>query len=332
MVALKITRPGEKASTGVRPLNLHRDVSSVTSLLEMVFKQQIGSSGRKALSPTNPLGFNLFRQNPAVPGFVYEKEGQVIGNLSLLESRPAGRYLVANIAVHPDFRRQGIARQLMSQVINYTAKRNGRKIVLQVEEDNTGAITLYRNFGFKPIGTVAVWQLNYYHLRSLNTPAPVSARRPDHYADFDIRPLRRHESTAAFQLDGLTYPLNLQWPEAITPNAYRLDWAGRLRKLLTGKQTEIWTAAVDENQLVGLGVIETDWGRPHLLKMRTLPEWQDKVERVLLAKILRRLKYMSRRPIVTDQRKEDVHLEELLREAGFERKRVLMTMEYLHQS
>ena len=57
-----------------------------------------------------------------------------------------------NIAVHPDFRRQGIARALIAEL---TAKAGENKlafVTLEVRESNAPAIALYTGAGFAPVG------------------------------------------------------------------------------------------------------------------------------------------------------------------------------------
>ncbi len=62
---------------------------------------------------------------------------------------------ILNIAVHPEMRGIGIASDLLEYLLT---KDNGNIFYLEVRVSNTPAITLYKNFGFKPIGT----RPNYY--------------------------------------------------------------------------------------------------------------------------------------------------------------------------
>ena len=55
---------------------------------------------------------------------------------------------IHNIAVHPDFRRHGIGRLLLEQVVA-TARRQDRvRVTLDVRFSNVPAQNLYRSFGF----------------------------------------------------------------------------------------------------------------------------------------------------------------------------------------
>lgn len=59
---------------------------------------------------------------------------------------------ITNLAVHPSFRRRGIARTLLGEVLD-AARRSGRRlVVLEVRPSNKEARTLYETFGFRVIG------------------------------------------------------------------------------------------------------------------------------------------------------------------------------------
>ena len=59
---------------------------------------------------------------------------------------------ITNVAVSPDFRRQGIARALIEALLA-KARENGLAFVtLEVRESNAPAIALYTGAGFEPVG------------------------------------------------------------------------------------------------------------------------------------------------------------------------------------
>jgi len=60
---------------------------------------------------------------------------------------------LVNLAVHPNFRRQGAGKQIM-QYLLYLAKQLGAKrATLEVRESNLGAQEFYSNFGFISIAS-----------------------------------------------------------------------------------------------------------------------------------------------------------------------------------
>ncbi len=59
---------------------------------------------------------------------------------------------ITNIAVHSDFRRQGIASKLIKQMIKLCKEHEISYILLEVRKNNISAQKLYEKFGFKSDG------------------------------------------------------------------------------------------------------------------------------------------------------------------------------------
>jgi ribosomal-protein-alanine N-acetyltransferase len=59
---------------------------------------------------------------------------------------------VTNIAVHPGLRRRGLARQLLSAILDDGRSRRLRSVTLEVRPTNEEARTLYESFGFRVVG------------------------------------------------------------------------------------------------------------------------------------------------------------------------------------
>lgn len=60
---------------------------------------------------------------------------------------------ILNLAVHPRFRRKGIATTLMQEAFSEMGERNCRFFYLEVRISNTGAQTFYGRLGFRVAGT-----------------------------------------------------------------------------------------------------------------------------------------------------------------------------------
>lgn len=65
---------------------------------------------------------------------------------------------ITNIAVDPDYRKQGIGEALMQGAVDMARMLGAEKLSLEVRVSNEGAQHLYRKFGFQPGGI----RKNYY--------------------------------------------------------------------------------------------------------------------------------------------------------------------------
>ena len=65
---------------------------------------------------------------------------------------------VMNVAVHPDYRRQGIAEALVKELVENLKKMGSHCLTLEVRASNAPAIALYEKLGFIQIGR----RKNYY--------------------------------------------------------------------------------------------------------------------------------------------------------------------------
>ncbi len=105
-------------------------------------------------------GFSSFQERYApMQGFVYTVDERVVGNLTIIPFRKSDQliYLIANVAVHPDFRRGGIARMLTAKALEYVRSRSSYGAWLQVRDDNQPAQALYLSMGFKERVRRSTW-------------------------------------------------------------------------------------------------------------------------------------------------------------------------------
>ena len=69
------------------------------------------------------------------------------------------RAMINNIAVHPDFRRMGIAEAVMHQVLDQIKKAGAGLVTLEVRPSNVAARSLYNKLDFEVLGI----KEDYYH-------------------------------------------------------------------------------------------------------------------------------------------------------------------------
>ena len=150
------------AQDGVRPVNLRTDLRPLADLIELVFADSMDSSGRSAIREMrylSSLGYGLkliARLNELALGislgFVYVLDGKLVGNVSVYPaSYPSGlgeTWILANVGVHPDYQRRGIAGDLMRASLEMIRRRGAARVILQVNYDNEAALRLYERAGF----------------------------------------------------------------------------------------------------------------------------------------------------------------------------------------
>ena len=76
-----------------------------------------------------------------------------VGSQSVL-----GETDMMNIAVHPDFRRRGIAEELVMKLVEELKVRGNHSLMLEVRVSNDPARNLYEKLGFQQVGL----RKNYY--------------------------------------------------------------------------------------------------------------------------------------------------------------------------
>ncbi|HSL46789.1 MAG TPA: ribosomal protein S18-alanine N-acetyltransferase [Anaerolineales bacterium] len=99
--------------------------------------------------PERSFRFEL-TDNPASRCWVAELDGKAIGMIVvwLIVSEAH----VATIATHPDFRRQGIAKRLLSHALRHLIEEGAVSSFLEVRESNVAAQAMYRKFGYEETG------------------------------------------------------------------------------------------------------------------------------------------------------------------------------------
>ena len=305
-------------SQAIRPINLGRDVPAVMRLLNTVFSPTLDAEGRRALNSMNSTPAFLMRlhsfSSKTAAGFVFEADDKLVGNVSIIPTKIHGRTIIANVAVLDEYRRRGIARQMMDAALDHLYNRGIGTVLLQVDVHNEGAIKLYETLGFKTMGSTTYWLAGQSQIRSLSNPSAV-----------DIRQLRSQDGAAAYELDRRVYPLDLNWPDPIRPNVYKPSMWQLLDGFINGRQSESW-AIHDDKKLVAVGSIRSEWGRPHKLSLRIDPNERGRLTLPMLSKLLRRATYLRRRSISVEHPMNDALVHEYLLAANFRAKRQLATM------
>lgn len=191
-----ITIPArEEHHPNLRPLSILRDLPAVADLIEQCFASTMDSDGKRYVQDMRRAGSdNSFlkwakraAESTSLPltGYIWEESDHIIGNVSLVPfKRNKHRlYLIANVAVHPEYRRRGIARALTVRAMQHAREKKVDDIWLHVRADNPEAIHLYETLGFSERARRTAWQaVTDPRLEKMETDIAITSRHPRFWA------------------------------------------------------------------------------------------------------------------------------------------------------
>ncbi len=227
--------------SGPRRARFPQDVPQITQLVELCFSAVLDFSSRKALRDVRWIAerggaaWTLSRIIGGVSpdewafGSVWEEEGKIVGNATLTHRAPEnGAWLISNVAVHPNFRRKGIARDLAKHAMDVIRAEGGRTIYLQVDAVNESAVRIYRELGFDEIGGRISW---------LRGREEKKAPRPEEVAAAPCRISIRKSSEwgEEYALYQEVSPYGTAWNTPLTENAFRTSFWKLIEGLLAGE-------------------------------------------------------------------------------------------------
>jgi ribosomal-protein-alanine N-acetyltransferase len=119
----------------------------------------------KDLFPYSPWNSAQFKEEFAgIPSTRFmslaESDNRIVGYCGVFLPAPGVEADVLTVAVMPEFRRRGIAKEFMRQIEQWSAERGAIAMMLEVEHTNESAIELYKNLGYMKISV----RMNYYGL------------------------------------------------------------------------------------------------------------------------------------------------------------------------
>jgi ribosomal protein S18 acetylase RimI-like enzyme len=209
----------------IRPLSILHDLPQVADLIELCFALTIDEEGQSYLQQMRRASRNnefltwagKVADSTTLPlsGFVWEENGKIVGNASLVYQSFKGRKIamIANVATHPDYRRRGIGRAVTEQAMAHARQKGAQELWLQVRDDNPTAIKIYSDLGF-----VERARRTTYHLKAI----------ADHSLALD--PARNNGSNRVtpLQPNSQDWPLQHEWLMQAHPEELRWyahwDW------------------------------------------------------------------------------------------------------------
>lgn len=229
----------------LRRLDIRRDLAKVADLVELCFYDTLDPEGRQYLSEmrraaknASLLGWasNLMDESPMPPsGYVWEEDGRLVGNLSLIPIAWQGKkgYMIANVATHPEYRGRGIAMALTITALKHAREHGSASVWLQVRDDNPTAIHIYEVNGFIERQRRTSWYSGPSN-RVFDKPAGVKiSRRTSAHWRLQREWLQR------------LYPAELNWNMPLDWNLFRPDIWGKVYRTFVLEFLQHWSVVRD---------------------------------------------------------------------------------------
>lgn len=331
-------RVSNRQEQGLRPVNLQTDLSQLADLIESAFSSSMDSSGRAAVREMRYLGrvgvglgllsgLNELVQGMNL-GYVWQENGRIVGNVSVYPAdvpKDLGRHwIIANVAVYPEYRGRGIAKRLMQASLDMIRQRAGGVAILQVDHDNTTALNLYRQLGFTQERAWSQWRRNGFQPSVPTQPPPVSPHR--------VVQRKLGDSAAELRLAQRVRPSILGGVDWLRPthlNTFRLDFFTRFNNWLNLREVQRLVIRDDARRdLLAWLQIETAFGvAQNQFTFMALPQHTLTAAHDLIGLGVRRF---SRETINLHHPHDDELVAEVLRAYHFSCYRTVIHMKHEH--
>jgi ribosomal protein S18 acetylase RimI-like enzyme len=319
---MSLAQQSEHRQRGMPPDGLHRfepsrDLPQVVELLRLGFGDDLDDQERRWLSDLEAMAdsgpfLTLLRFVPSIDssfsGFVWYVDGRLVANASLMRA-PSNVAVIANVVTHPDYRRQGIARQLTEASIAAARDKLLRRVELQVRQTNEAATSLYYDLGFR--------RMHGNTTLRLGSPS-ASVRLARAAGGFEIVKWGRSEDRLArrfVQRVGRSHPEPVRGPVAEALKSYSLLEA--IENWLLGRNRLCWAATQAEDFKAVAAVSTRTGGGSHRYEIVTDPAWRGKVEAALVDAAMVALCRRSDAPVEAKIRDDETGAREALEAAGF---------------
>jgi len=277
----------------MRPMSVFRDLSAVADLIELCFSDSMDGDGQRYIADmrraSRDKGFlnwaSSITESASLPltGFVWEEDARIVGNASLIPFRDRGRriYLIANIAVHPDYRRRGIARLLTQHAMQHGWRKRASALWLHVRDDNPGAIKMYTDLGFQEVARRTNWMAKPdLFLHPINKGQDKS--------DADIKIVSRYPRFWPRQQNWLRrlYPDELSWYHSFNIYSLRPGFLNWLYLTFVDMNIRQWAAVRGDKLLATLAWSPTGGRADSLTAATPLPQNETEISVEALTRLL----------------------------------------------
>lgn len=311
----------------IRILDNSTDLLEVADLIETCFAEHMDADGyeylnhiRKAARDTRFLrwvpGAGEMASYP-LHGYVWVEDDMIIGNLTLIPVYVQNHwnYLIVNVAVNPDYRGQGIARQLTLKGLEHIQSHGAYSAWLQVRDDNPAAIHLYQSLGFIERARRTTWYSDQFTSEQYNMPGiSITSRKKNEW------PLHK-------QWLNRCYPEHVSWHLPISVRKYSPSFINRVENFFSDQPSKHITCYY-QGKPIGFATIETTLQSADLIWLAVGHDFEEMAVKALLSNIRKNMTVF--RPFTINYASE--FPEDIFLSNGFTRQNTLIWMEISFQS
>lgn len=232
--------PSKYADPHIRPVDIRHDLDLVADLIEVCFASTMDEDGfaylsqvRKSARDARMLEFlTSYVDDLWVPiqGLVWEEDGKIIGNLTLLPFQKNRQpiFLIANVAVLEEHRKRGIGKMLTQSALTYIQGQGAASAWLQVRDDNPGAIHLYQSLGFIEKSKRTAWHADT--TKTIPTVEEGYSVSPCSSADWDVQ----------YRMLNRIYHREVIWNLPVSLEKLKPSFLSQFARLISGENRQDW--------------------------------------------------------------------------------------------
>lgn len=306
----------------IRPFDLQNDMDGMVDLVEIAFAGDLerwGSNFREQMQMAQkmvPLLKFLSRVSSVFrhtfDGYVWENGGQMAAFVMVQKvGLSQTHWQIGNVATHPDYRRQGLARKLVTKAMDH-AKAHGAKIcTLEVRAVAEPAYNLYRSLGFVHFDSHTVLKLD---------TLPTIKAKP--LPGYTLHLMKFGEWRARHTLAQRETPQEVQDFLPVSEAEYRISPIERITTplVLRLQRLDVLRWAVEKDgEIVGTLLLAANRkpNLPHEIELHVLPDHREALAEPLLTLALETLQAYPRETARISVRTNDAAFISLLKQYQF---------------
>ena len=307
----------------IRPIDIRRDMDAIIDLIDAAFSEDLAAQGTdirtefkmvKKLVPVIVI-LRIFSETfrHVFDGFSEEDTGRMVALVNVSRSTPKSkRWVIGNVATHPDYRRKGLARKLVTRVIEHAKELDADICTLEVRSENIPAYGLYRSLGFVHFDSTSELKLE-----SLPDVKPSELDN-----EYSRRSMKLTEADARYDITSREVPSEVQAFLPVNKAEFEIPLIARvfdpIARIAQKEDAYRWVFEHD-GHLVGYMFLSARKVQKvaHRLTIRLLPEYSAKLFEPMLTLALYTLQKYSRNNVLMSVRSSYENQFEVLKRYGF---------------